>query len=215
MSTNKTIYIIRHGQTDFNKNGIIQGSGIDSELNETGLWQAAQFYLHYQHVQFDQIFTSQLHRTKQSVAAFERNGIPTKALLALNEINWGIFEGKESTQERKQAYNQIVMDWRANKLDQPIEGGESPLDMFYRQQSGWEEITKHPGQNLLISMHGRALRCFLSLILNTPLKDMDDYGHTNLCLYKVEYRMDGTAFLLEANNTNHLSIGKPDGVKPS
>jgi probable phosphoglycerate mutase len=30
----KTIYLIRHGQTDFNKQGIVQGSGVDSSLND-------------------------------------------------------------------------------------------------------------------------------------------------------------------------------------
>jgi probable phosphoglycerate mutase len=44
---NKLIYIIRHGETDFNKLGIVQGSGIDSDLNPRGVQQAANFYAFY------------------------------------------------------------------------------------------------------------------------------------------------------------------------
>ena len=40
----KTIYIARHGQTEFNKRGIVQGSGVDSELNSTGLLQAERLF---------------------------------------------------------------------------------------------------------------------------------------------------------------------------
>jgi len=42
----KTIYFIRHGETEYNKLGIVQGSGVDSELNENGRAQAQAFYNH-------------------------------------------------------------------------------------------------------------------------------------------------------------------------
>ncbi|MFM8374363.1 MAG: histidine phosphatase family protein, partial [Bacteroidota bacterium] len=37
------VYFIRHGETDFNRQGIIQGRGVDSDLNETGRQQARAF----------------------------------------------------------------------------------------------------------------------------------------------------------------------------
>ena len=40
----KHIYLVRHGQTDFNLKGIVQGSGVDASINETGLKQAQAFY---------------------------------------------------------------------------------------------------------------------------------------------------------------------------
>ena len=42
MTNQKKIYIVRHGQTEFNKQSIVQGSGVDTELNEKGKWQARQ-----------------------------------------------------------------------------------------------------------------------------------------------------------------------------
>ena len=61
MTAKKTIYIIRHGETDYNKQGVIQGRGIDSSLNEMGQQQALQFYRAYHHIGFDIIYTSELN----------------------------------------------------------------------------------------------------------------------------------------------------------
>ena len=63
MNTKKTIYIIRHGETDYNRQGIIQGSGVDSDLNETGRIQAEKFFKAYHHIPFDKVYTSELKRT--------------------------------------------------------------------------------------------------------------------------------------------------------
>jgi bisphosphoglycerate-dependent phosphoglycerate mutase len=54
----KKIYIIRHGQTDFNKNGIVQGAGVDSSLNETGRQQAKAFYDKYKGEGFEKVYVS-------------------------------------------------------------------------------------------------------------------------------------------------------------
>ncbi|MCB9260845.1 MAG: histidine phosphatase family protein [Flavobacteriales bacterium] len=204
MTTNKTIYLIRHGQTDYNKQGIIQGSGIDSDLNETGVQQAYAFYKQYKHVDFEQIYISELKRTFQSVKPFVDAGFSHAVLPELNEINWGIYEGKKATYEFTQRYNEVVNSWRKGELHTPIEGGESPMEMFNRQKIGWQRIMEESHENVLICMHGRAMRSFLSLILETPLSRMDDYDHSNLCLYKIEIKGKHKR-LVEANNIKHLA----------
>ena len=55
----KTIYIVRHGQTDFNIRQVVQGRGVNSDLNQTGLQQSKYLYDHYRHVPFDVIYTSE------------------------------------------------------------------------------------------------------------------------------------------------------------
>ena len=96
MSTKK-LFIVRHGETDFNKLGIVQGSGVDSPLNETGLEQARMFYEFYVHVPFDKVYISALQRTKQSVQHFLNAQFPHEVLPELNEISWGIYEGQQSS----------------------------------------------------------------------------------------------------------------------
>ena len=158
MVTKKAIYIIRHGETEYNKKGIIQGSGIDSDLNATGILQSQLFYRAYHHINFNKIYTSKLKRTIQSVAPFTQKGVPIESLEELNEINWGIFEGKVSTPEAQKAYDRIINEWQNGLLDRQIEGGESPKQINKRQKAGLEKIMNNVEEDtILIAMHGRAL----------------------------------------------------------
>ncbi len=205
MDTNKAIYIIRHGETDYNKRGIIQGSGVDSELNETGILQSELFFRAYHHIPFKKIYTSKLKRTIQSVQPFIDIGINYESLEELNEINWGIFEGKVSTPESIIQYERIIREWQQGLLDREIEGGESPRQIHKRQIRGLETIMSKPEEDpILIAMHGRALKCFLCLLNGTPLQLMEDYKHTNLCLYVIEYSKEKGFKTVVHNSTDHL-----------
>src|SRR5437588_6715319 len=97
----KTLYIVRHGQTDLNKQGIVQGRGRDTDLNEEGRQQAQLFYEAYKHVSFDKIYISALKRTQQSIQPFIDQGILYEKLSGLDELAWGVLEGQPSTPENK------------------------------------------------------------------------------------------------------------------
>jgi broad specificity phosphatase PhoE len=201
---NKTIYIVRHGQTDLNKRGIVQGRGMDTNLNDEGRKQARQFFEAYCDVAFDKIYISALRRTQQSVQAFIDLGIPYEKLSGLDELAWGIHEGQPATTENKAAFLQLMRDWMDGKLDSKFEGGESPNEVKARQQEALKVIMSHPEEKrVLICMHGRAMRLLLCLLTERPLTEMDTFPHQNLVLYKVNY--DGEKFeITDFNNANHL-----------
>jgi len=202
--TKKTLYIVRHGQTDLNKLGIVQGRGKDTDLNDEGRSQANQFYQAYKNVAFDKIYISALKRTQQSVQQFIDLGIPYEKLTGLDELAWGIYEGKESTPETKAAFLQLVRDWVSGNLDSKFEGGESPNDVQARQREALDIIMAKPEEEtVLICMHGRAMRLFLCLLTGKPASDAEDFPHQNLVLYKVE--CDGEKFkIADFNNAEHL-----------
>lgn len=200
----KTIHLIRHGQTDFNLKNIIQGSGIDSDLNATGIDQAKRFYEHYKDFPYQHVYTSQLKRAQQSVMQFINDGIPHTALSELNEINWGIMEGAQSNPENAKLYHETVQKWSSGILNETVQGGETPKDMFERQSRGLQILmSKAQEEKVLICMHGRAIRSFLCLLTNTPLKDMEQWHHSNLCLYELEF--NGIFFdVIKANDISHF-----------
>lgn len=205
MSEAKRIFIIRHGETDFNLKNIVQGSGVDSDLNETGRKQAKAFYDHYCEVQFDKVYTSLLKRTHQTVDDFIKAGIPHESLEGLNEISWGDYEGKDHSTAFHQEYLQRVEDWRNGELHLPMKGGESPLEMQARQREAWNHILqKKEEKTVLICMHGRALKAFLCLVLNQNLTEMDTYEHRNLGLYLIELQDNGVTNLILRNDSEHL-----------
>ena len=134
----KTFYFIRHGQTDLNLKGIVQGRGVDSPLNENGIKQAQAFYDTYKNIPFDKIYTSTLIRTHQTVAPFLKDGIPMEQLIGLDEISWGIYEGQTQTEEILTGFDKVVSSWRNNDLDLAIEEGESPNTLVTRQKEAIE-----------------------------------------------------------------------------
>ncbi|MEM9676398.1 MAG: histidine phosphatase family protein [Bacteroidota bacterium] len=204
---NKTIYIIRHGQTEYNRRGVVQGSGIDAPLNELGKLQAEAFYRAYSDTNFDHVYTSTLQRSIQSVAQFLEDGLPTTQLSGLNEINWGVKEGKVPTTEEHSYYKEIINGWQKGKLDVAIEGGESPLMVQERQKPALEHILAQPDEEtVLICMHGRAMRIFMCLLLDQDLRYMDKFAHANLCLYLLCYHANEQRFeLVKENDQSHLS----------
>jgi probable phosphoglycerate mutase len=200
----KKIYLIRHGQTNFNRMGIVQGGGIDSDLNETGRRQAQAFYNYYKDIPFDKIYISTLKRTMQSVQGFIDKGLPYEAHAGLNEINWGYREGIHITPEEDAYYYQVLNAWSTGDVTLQIEGGESPIDVQNRQKPVLDLILSRPEEEtILVCMHGRAMRILLSLMLNYPLQCMDMFEHQNLCLYKLVYT--GNLFTVETfNDIAHL-----------
>jgi len=136
----KTIHLIRHGETDFNKQGIIQGSGVNSHLNEKGRWQAERFFETYKAHPYDRIYTSELIRAIQSVEGFIGKGLLHATHAGLNEINWGIMEGKASNPEQQILYQDMIERWSNGQLDIAVEGGETPLDLFENQTNAIESI---------------------------------------------------------------------------
>lgn len=200
----KKIYLIRHGQTDFNLKGIVQGSGVDSSLNAKGMAQARAFFEMYKHIPFDRIYTSTLKRTRESVMGFIELGIPTESLSGLNEISWGTKEGQPITPEEDKYYHWMLDQWRLGNTHERIEGGESPEDVVKRQAVALKHVLTKPNEEqILICMHGRAIRILLCQLLNYPLKSMDMFEHENLCLYLLE--QTGSHFTVRKyNDTLHL-----------
>lgn len=202
----KTIYLIRHGETDFNRRGVVQGSGVDSDLNEMGQAQARAFFQTYEHVPFQKIYISGLKRTFQTAEPFINLGIPYEKLTGLNEISWGIMEGRAPGNADDEYYHSLTSAWASGNTARTTDGGESPAQVAARQREAMDVILSHPDETpILIAMHGRAIRILLCWLTGRSLSDMDQFEHSNLCLYKLHYEYDTNTFTIElANDTAHL-----------
>jgi probable phosphoglycerate mutase len=203
------IYLVRHGQTDYNLQGIVQGSGVDASLNDTGRGQALAFFHAYRAIPFDRVYTSKLKRSKESVSRFVESGLEVEHLEALNEISWGSKEGQRITPDEDEYYHWMLKQWQLGQTHIPIEGGESPDSVALRQRKFIDLFRARPeDKNILVCMHGRAMRILLCQLLNYPLRSMDMFEHQNLCLYLLHH--SGNQLTVERyNNTDHLK-----GVEP-
>lgn len=201
---NLTIYLIRHGETDLNKAGIVQGKHTDTSLNSIGYLQADCFYETYRHISFDRIYTSTLKRTQQTVEKFIQAGIPWLPHAGLDELSWGVYDGKKHVDE----VQDLIESWKQGDLSRKFEQGENPLELKERQLLALTDIVQNRAdKNILICMHGRAMRVFLCLLLDRPLSEMESFHHTNTGLYIL--RSNGKDYqILDANNTAHLNHKK-------
>ena len=198
------IYFIRHGETDFNKKRIIQGSGVDSSLNETGRTQARAFYESYKNVPFDKVITSTLKRTAETVRPFLDSGLNWEKNADINEMNWGVHEGQPGSEEMKVLYQNMIAAWGADDFDHRLEKGESARELAVRIQRFLDSLKSRTEKTLLVCSHGRAMRCIVSLMREQHLREMENVAHANTGLYLAELK-DGKFSVLKENDTTHLT----------
>ena len=195
------LYIIRHAETEYNRKGIIQGSEVDSDINDVGESQAKSFFEYYKDINFDKIYVSDLKRTSQTVRRFIESGLSYEKLKEFNEISWGINQGKSDDLED---YARLIDTWLAGNLDNKFEEGESPNEMSVRLMKGFNKVLEDNHDTVLLCIHGRALRILLSKIIDNDLTKMDKYVHSNTGLYIIEYR-NKKYEILGSNLSDHLN----------
>lgn len=199
----KTVYIVRHGETDYNRLGIVQGQGVDSSLNETGRLQAQAFYDHYHQSGFEVVLTSKLKRTHETMAPFIKDGLRWEQFPEINEIDWGKHEGKKSTPDMHLQYKAMIESWESGDLHAKLEGAESAADLGQRLSDFVHALSQRPEERILVCSHGRAMRALMCLLRQQPLMQMNTYKHSNTGLYKAAYSGIEYEFLLE-NDLTHL-----------
>lgn len=208
----KTIYFLRHGETEYNRLHIVQGRGVDSSLNETGRLQAEAFFQAYRHVPFEAAVASSLRRTHETIAPLtEYFKLPLTKLSELDEMHWGSFEGQPTTPELHRMYDQVTREWEAGNYDFAFADGESASQLAQRLMLALEHLYARPEKVLLVCSHGRALRCLMCLMKGLPLSEMSSFHPRNTGLFLAQF--NGTDFHFELeNDTTHLKSLQEAGI---
>lgn len=143
-------------------------------------------------------------RTHQTVAPFIEQGLDWEQLIGLDEISWGIYEGREQTPDIMSGFEKVIQAWRSGELDLNIEDGESPNQLVERQKEAIAYMLDQPEEKtVLVCLHGRALRILMCVLTDTDVCMMDDFPHTNTALYIVEFE-NGKFNVIDYYNTKHL-----------
>lgn len=201
------LYFVRHGQTDYNVQQIVQGGGIDSDLNEIGRAQAEAFHETYKHLKFDAVYASTLKRTHQTLAPWQqKSGYEFTQEAGLREFGWGIHEGKKPTQAEAANFQQILQRWMNGDVHATVEQGETLHEAWQRAEPFMRELPqRHQGEQVLLCSHGRQLRILLCNLLQVELSEMERFKHDNTGLTVVHWHPDGRRELLSLNDTSHIS----------
>jgi broad specificity phosphatase PhoE len=201
--TKKDIYIIRHGETDFNKLNKVQGQGIDAPLNAEGVAQGHAFFEMYQDVDFQLVITSRLQRTQQTVQDFLAKGIPHLIDDAIIEISWGEHEGQAPHPAMTAHYNAMKQNWNNGNFDARPPKGESLQELMDRLRYFLDVLQHRPEERILVCTHGRTLRVLMCLIKNAHPRDMDNFPMHNTALYHFQI-IDNQYVIIEEGSNAHL-----------
>ncbi|MCP4137223.1 MAG: alpha-ribazole phosphatase [bacterium] len=152
------ILLIRHGQTDYNKNERFLGM-TDISLNETGREQAARVGERLKDEKIDLVYCSDLKRCVETaeIIGFNKDIEYTSNL---REMNFGKWEGL-NWKELRDDFGDEFKSWRKDWVNYPVPGGESFKDMSARVIAEFEEIKKHENLKIAVVTHGGCIRTLL------------------------------------------------------
>ena len=197
MNKELKLYIVRHGQTEWNVLEKFQGQ-LNSPLTEEGIEKVGKTGKELKNVEFKAVYTSKLRRTiRTAEIILEKNSFEKKKnierklklekLSELNEIYFGEWQGMDFKEiflkYPKEAHNYFydVKNYCAENVK-----GEELKDGLERFLSGLKKIVNDNEKgNILIVTHGTVLELFFNYIEN---KEADDLDERNL-IGNGEYRI--------------------------
>ena len=193
------IYIVRHGQTDWNKARRIQGQ-VDIPLNEFGRHLARETARGLRDVRFDACFTSPLSRAKETAQIIlAGRDVPVIDEPRLEEMSFGVYEGKCCAGDNWELPENFHRFFDGPDRYEAPEGGESFGQVRDRTGAFLEELARrseYADGQILLATHGAALAGLLCYIRRAPLADYWGVGvHKNCAVTEVEAK-DGSFRIL-------------------
>lgn len=173
------LYIIRHGVTEWNAQGRVQGAS-DIPLAEKGIRLAKLTGEALAEVSFDLCFTSPLCRARQTAEYVlgERKGkIPVIEDKRIQEISFGVLEGRKIRNDAGEITDEDFLTFfnDAKNFKRPKDG-ENIADIVKRTREFWQEKISDPElkeKTILIASHGCAVRA----LLQNVYEDTSDFWH--------------------------------------
>ena len=171
------IYLARHGETEWNAQGRLQGQS-DIPLNARGREQAALLGETLKGIPIDAVYSSTLSRSRDT-ARIAGVHAPLKSLDGLREQNRGRFQGMPNTDP------EFVR--RANDPNDTLDGGESLNQLTERARVTLAQIRKeHPSGSVLIVGHTVTNQMILRVLLTLPVDEAAAIHQANDELYLIE-----------------------------
>lgn len=169
------LYLIRHGETQWNKQRKVQGHA-DIPLNEHGRYLAVETAKGLSDIKFDLAYTSPLVRAKETAEIIlAGRGVPLHEDIRIQEIGFGVAEGMNCSRENQSKESRAFQKFFDDTVNYEVpEGGESIWQLTERVQEFFEELYKKDGweeKTILISTHGAAVTAMLNL-----MRGETDYG---------------------------------------
>lgn len=159
----KRVILVRHGETDWNREDRIQG-GLDIPLNELGRKQAKDIALKLANTLIDYIFSSKLSRAYETaIEIAKHHGLKVLTDSRLDELRQGEWEGMKTSKARA-LYPHLYSRWEKDPTSVKPPGGESVKETFERTANFLtEEILCREGTVVIVAH--KVINALIKLIL--------------------------------------------------
>jgi broad specificity phosphatase PhoE len=197
------LFLARHGETDWNREGRVQGH-TDIPLNEEGRRQAARLAARLKGLEIHAIVASDLVRAAETARIVgDAVGLAPVFSPAWREIGLGALEGRDGRAAHRD-FGELVS--AAARQDAPLGDGAETFAAFEaRIVAGYERIGRdHAGRNVLVVSHGGTLKALIAHLLGLPAGRIERLSlRANTGLSLVDYR-HGRPQLALLNDARHL-----------
>jgi broad specificity phosphatase PhoE len=195
------LYLVRHGETAANVEGLWQGRQGDDPLNERGRAQSLAAAEALAGSGAVAVYASDLQRARETAGIIaERLSLPVQTHPGLREYGFGELEGA-TTSEGLAQWRALVEQWRTDPSAKP-RGGESAAEFTQRVGAALHEIIgQQPSERVIVVAHGGSLSVGLAVVIGKP-GNWRDYQMTNCGISIVQLGADPR--LLVFDETSHL-----------
>lgn len=198
------LYVVRHGETEWNKQRRIQGQ-LDSVLTAEGKRQAELLRPRLETVDFDGLISSPSKRAVQTAEILASGrGLSIQTDKRLMEIHLGEWQGKTYDEVLKSDVDRFKC-YRENPEKFTCKGGENFFDVKNRVEAFLADMEKEKKKgNYLIVTHGMVIRVLLSICKNLPISEVwkvSNVENTSLTIIKLE---NGAKELLLEGDASHI-----------
>lgn len=203
------LYFVRHGRTEWNEEGRIQGANGDSPLLESSIQQLEALGQHLSQTYFDAVYSSDLPRavhTAQILLKQNQHPITLQETPALREWRLGRLEGRK-IMELKALYPEEMRAFRHNlsQFHHNLFDAESLSDTTKRTCDFVKSLKGKELDTVLIVGHGANLTASIRTLLGNKPEELRKNGGLDNASVTILTTDDFEHYLLETwNNTSYL-----------
>lgn len=186
-----TLYLVRHGETDWNRLGLYQGT-TDVPLNAAGVRQAERLGERLRGVAFDACYTSPLRRARDTAeAVVGGRALEPIELPELRELSYGLWQGRGAF-PRGRCNAGLEWRWRSDPWSVRFPGGEALAEVETRAAAALARIRHaHPDGTVLVCGHGHLNRVLLIHALGWARARFWEIEQPNGCCHLLRLRAEG------------------------
>lgn len=198
-----TLYLLRHGQSEWNILNKVQGQE-DTELTEIGIEQANKAAERLKYENIDIIYSSDLKRAYNTAEIVgDKLDLEVNKLNGIREINFGVWQGLDLDTIKKE-HGEDYKLWRTEPHKLNIENAENLQTLKERVIGDVQKlISENPNKKILLVSHGAAIKALILGILDIDISKYNKITIGNVGLSIIEFR-EFSPVIKVLNDTNHV-----------